>query len=75
MDTFKNRIVSLLKGLKIYLLDWKNLLGHAIVGVFFLIIAIWAPINLYIKLGVIICLVTFNIWRMKKKSHIVEEDI
>ncbi len=67
-----SRIVSLLKkigsALKAYLTDWKNLLGHALLGVFFVVIAIWAPINLWLKLGIIACLIGLNILRMRLKS-------
>lgn len=55
-------------GLKAYLTDWKNLLGHALLGVFFVVIAVWAPINLWLKLGVIACLIGLNILRMRLKS-------
>ena len=55
-------------GLKAYLTDWKNLLGHALLGVVFLVLAIWAPIDYRIKLVVIFCLIVFNIIRMRRKS-------
>jgi len=55
-------------GLKAYLTDWKNLLGHALLGVFFVVIAVWAPINLWLKLGIIACLICLNILRMRLKA-------
>jgi Flp pilus assembly protein TadB len=55
-------------GLKAYLTDWKNLLGHALLGVFFVVIAVWAPINLWLKLGIIVCLIGLNILRMRLKA-------
>ncbi len=55
-------------GLKAYLSDWKNLLGHGLVGVLFVVAAIWVPVKLWIKLIVIACLIGFNVWRMKRKS-------
>jgi len=55
-------------GLKAYLTDWKNLLGHALLGVFFVVIAVWAPINLWLKLGIIACLIGLNILRMRLKA-------
>ncbi|HWP21223.1 MAG TPA: hypothetical protein VN417_00675 [Candidatus Cryosericum sp.] len=67
-----SQFVAVLKkigsGLKAYLTDWKNLLGHALLGVFFVVIAVWAPINLWLKLGIIVCLVGLNILRMRLKS-------
>ena len=56
------------KGLKAYLTDWKNLLGHALLGVFFVVIAVWAPINLWLKLSIIACLIGLNILRMRLKA-------
>ena len=59
---------AIFNGLKAYLTDWRNLLGHALLGVVFVVIAIWAPINLWLKLAIIACLITLNILRMKGKS-------
>ena len=56
------------RGLKAYLTDCKNLLGHALLGVFFVVIAVWAPINLWLKLGIIACLICLNILRMRLKA-------
>ena len=55
-------------GLKAYLTDWRNLLGHALLGVFFVVIAVWAPINIWLKLAIIACLISLNILRMRLKS-------
>lgn len=55
-------------GLKAYLTDWRNLLGHALLGVFFVVIAVWAPINIWLKLAIIACLIALNILRMRLKS-------
>lgn len=56
-------------GFKKYLTDWRNLLGHSLLGILFLVIAIWAPINIWIKIIIIVILVTFNIFRMRKRSN------
>lgn len=60
-------------GLKGYLTDWRNLLGHALIGVLFLVVAIWVPVQLWIKLIVIVCLVTFNVIRMRLKARKVAQ--
>ena len=62
-------------GLKSYLTDWRNLLGHALLGVCFVVIAVWAPINIWLKLVIIAVLITLNILRMrnKNKKSIAEE--
>ena len=63
-------VAKLGHGLKAYLTDWKNLLGHSLLGVGFLVLAIWAPINGWVKLAVVACLIGFNIWRMKRKKNV-----
>ena len=55
-------------GLKAYLTDWRNLLGHALLGVVFVVIAVWAPIALWLKLIIIAALITFNVLRMRNKN-------
>lgn len=60
-------------GLKAYLTDWRNLLGHALLGVFFVVVAVWAPINIWLKLAIIACLITLNILRMRLKSKKANE--
>ena len=53
------------KGLAAYLTDWKNLLAHALLGCFLLLIAIIAPVPIWAKFVLIIVLVTLNILRMR----------
>lgn len=57
-----NRIV---KGLKTYLTDWKNLLTHSIVGVAILLIALFAPVSPYIRIAFVGVVVVFNVIRMR----------
>ena len=56
------------QGLKAYLTDWRNLLGHALLGVVFVVVAVWAPITLWLKLVIIAALITFNVLRMRNKN-------
>lgn len=56
------------RGLRAYLTDWRNLLGHALLGVLFVVVAVWAPINIWLKLAIIACLITLNILRMRLKA-------
>jgi len=53
------------KGIASYFTDWKNLLGHALLGCLLLLIAIIAPVPIWEKFVLIICLVTLNILRMR----------
>ena len=57
------------QGLKAYLTDWRNLLGHALLGVVFVVVAVWAPITLWLKLVIIAALITFNVLRMRNKNQ------
>ena len=72
MSNEKSSIVSIIKkiwgGLKGYLKDWRNLLGHALLGIVFVVLAIWVPINIWFKLAIIACLIAFNIFRMRRKA-------
>jgi hypothetical protein len=60
-----NRII---KGLKTYLTDWKNLLTHTVVGVVILAIALFAPVSPYVRLAFVGVVVAFNVIRMKYTS-------
>jgi diacylglycerol kinase len=57
------------QGLKAYLTDWRNLLGHALLGVVFVVVAVWAPITFWLKLVIIAALITFNVLRMRIKNQ------
>jgi hypothetical protein len=55
----------ILNGVKAYLSDWKNLLMHSIVGILIVLIALFAPISPYLRLGFVILVVGFNVLRMR----------
>ncbi len=55
----------LLSGIKAYLSDWKNWAVHGIVGVILLLFLLFAPLDIYVRLGVLACVVLFNVFRMK----------
>lgn len=61
-----NRILN---GLKKYFMDWRNWLTHSLVGILLLLIAIFAPVNVYIKIAFIACVIGFNVIRMKYFSN------
>ena len=56
---------KVIKGLKTYLTDWKNLLTHTVVGVIILAIALFAPVSPYIRMAFVGVVVAFNVIRMK----------
>ena len=66
-NAFLRFMKSALNGFKVYLTDWRNLLGHALLGVIFVVIAIWAPINIWLKLSIVASLIFLNILRMRNK--------
>lgn len=55
-----------LKGLAGYLADWRNLLGHASLGIILLAAAIWVPVPPLAKLAFVAALVAFNIARGRR---------
>lgn len=55
------------RGFRGYLIDWRNLLGHTLIGIVFLVLALWVPVNIWVKLVIIACLITFNILRIRRK--------
>jgi hypothetical protein len=58
-----------------YLKDWKNLLSHAIVGVFILVVGLLLPILPVYRIGILLLIVALNIFRMRlseKKAAVLE---
>ena len=59
---------SVIRGAKAYLSDWRNWVTHGLVGLGFMALAIWAPVDWRIKLVVIAIVVTFNVIRMRRAA-------
>ena len=57
-------------GIKTYLTDWKNLLMHSIVGILIVIIALFAPVSPYLRLGFVVIVIGFNVIRMRYKPDL-----
>jgi len=55
----------LLHGVKAYLSDWRNWLMHTLVGILIIVIALFAPVSIYLRLTFVVVVVGFNVWRMK----------
>ena len=55
----------LFNGVKAYLSDWRNWLMHTLVGILIIIIALFAPVSIYLRLTFVVLVVGFNVWRMK----------
>ncbi|MDI6724309.1 MAG: hypothetical protein QMD61_06645 [Methanobacterium sp.] len=58
-------MMRILNGIKAYLLDWKNWAVHSVVGVILLLFLLFAPLDPYVRIAVLGCVVVFNILRMK----------
>lgn len=48
-----------------YLKDWKNLLFHALTGVAILLVAFYLPVSIYIRMGILVLVILFNVFRKK----------
>jgi len=60
--------MKILKFIISYLKDWKNLLAHTIIGVLILLAAFYLPVPLYVRLGILVIVVLFNLYRMKREK-------
>jgi thiol:disulfide interchange protein len=66
-----------------YLKDWKNLLGHTLVGVAIILVSAVLPLPWWARLIILAAIIVFNIFRErlfaaifhKKRSVIENEDI
>ena len=54
---------KLLQNIWAYLKDWKNLLGHTLVGIGIILVSAVLPLPWWGRLMVLIALVVFNIYR------------
>jgi hypothetical protein len=48
-----------------YLKDWKNLLFHAIVGVVLVVVALYLPVNVHIRIAIFLAVIAFNVFRKR----------
>jgi hypothetical protein len=60
----------LFNGVKAYLSDWRNWFMHTLVGILIIIIALFAPVSIYLRLNFVVLVVGFNVWRMKYATDI-----
>jgi thiol:disulfide interchange protein len=64
-----------------YLKDWKNLLGHTLLGITIIVVSAILPIPWWARVIVLVVLVVFNIFRerlfatiFRKKRSVSEKD-
>jgi thiol:disulfide interchange protein len=64
-----------------YLKDWKNLLGHTLLGIAIIVVSAILPIPWWARLIVLVVLVVFNIFRerlfaaiFRKKRSVPKKD-
>jgi hypothetical protein len=61
--------MKIIEALKTYLTDWKNLLAHGIVGVILLYCLLFAPIEWYWRIIILMLVIVFNIVRMRYSKN------
>lgn len=59
--------MKVLKWIWTYLKDWKNILTHSIVGVLILLTAFYLPLPVIYRIGILVLIIIFNIWRMRRE--------
>jgi len=65
----------MIKAIIKYLKDWKNILAHSIIGIAILLTALYLPIEWYYRVGILIIVIIFNLYRMKsEKTKETRED-
>jgi diacylglycerol kinase len=75
-------VKKVFKGIWHYLKDWKNLLGHTLIGIGIILISAVLPLPWWARLIVLVSLIVFNIFRerlfaaiFRKKTPIREENL
>lgn len=61
--------MKIFDALKTYLIDWKNLLTHAIVGLVLLYCLLFAPVAWYWRVILLILVIAFNVIRMRYSNN------
>lgn len=51
-----------------YIKDWRNLVSHMALGWVLLALAIWLPVDWWMRLAVILALIALNTLRMRRRS-------
>lgn len=67
---------KILKGIKAYLFDWKNIVTHGIIDMLFVYITFFSPLSWTYRIVLMILVIAFNIGRMKynkKKEEVSEQ--
>lgn len=54
-----------LKGIVLYLKDWRNWLTHSLIGIGILLVAFFMPVKPIYRVLLIVVVVGFNVTRMK----------
>jgi hypothetical protein len=57
-----------LKAVLNYLKDWKNWLTHGLIGVAILLVAFYMPVKPIYRVGFLVAVVIFNVWRMRREK-------
>ena len=60
---FPDKLRSFFRKIWAYLKDWKNLLGHTLVGIAIILVSAVLPLPWWARVLVLIGLIVFNIYR------------
>lgn len=60
-----------------YLKDWRNWVTHTLTGIMILLIAFYLPVKPIYRIIVLVLVISFNIWRMRraKRATVSEEGL
>jgi hypothetical protein len=61
-------VKAILKGLRSYLTDWRNLLMHAAIGVGLVLVAVYLPVPPVVRVGIFAAVIAFNVIRMRREK-------
>jgi len=53
-----------------YLKDWRNWVTHTLTGIMILLIAFYLPVQPIYRVGVLVLVIGFNIWRMRRAKRV-----
>lgn len=53
-----------------YLKDWRNWVTHTLTGIMILLIAFYLPVKPIYRIAVLVLVISFNIWRMRRAKRV-----
>jgi len=66
-------MIKIGKAILTYLTDWKNILAHSVLGTMSLAVMLFLPVSIFMRIGLVVLVVIFNVFRMKRKKDSVKK--